>query len=106
MRLITIERLKRKIDREDEFKLVMALGELAFQSKRIPGSIQINTEEKAFEQLDKEDVIVVYCTHSDCVASPWAYKLLRNAGYSNVRRYAGGIQEWEEAGYPLEGTDV
>jgi rhodanese-related sulfurtransferase len=27
-------------------------------------------------------------------------------GYKNVRRYAGGIQEWEEAGYPLEGSFV
>jgi rhodanese-related sulfurtransferase len=27
-------------------------------------------------------------------------------GYKNVRRYAGGIEEWEDAGYPLEGNVV
>jgi rhodanese-related sulfurtransferase len=27
-------------------------------------------------------------------------------GYKNVRRYAGGIVDWEEAGYPLEGDFV
>jgi rhodanese-related sulfurtransferase len=27
-------------------------------------------------------------------------------GYKNVRRYAGGIEDWKEAGYPLEGSFV
>jgi rhodanese-related sulfurtransferase len=34
------------------------------------------------------------------------YQLLTRMGYKNVRRYAGGIQELEEAGYPLEGSLV
>jgi rhodanese-related sulfurtransferase len=24
-------------------------------------------------------------------------------GYSKIRRYAGGIVDWEQAGYPMEG---
>jgi rhodanese-related sulfurtransferase len=28
---------------------------------------------------------------------------LREAGYQNVRRYSGGLSDWEEAGLPLEG---
>jgi rhodanese-related sulfurtransferase len=27
-------------------------------------------------------------------------------GYSKVRRYAGGIVDWEQAGYPMEGDFV
>jgi rhodanese-related sulfurtransferase len=27
-------------------------------------------------------------------------------GYTHVRRYAGGILDWEEAAYPLEGELV
>jgi rhodanese-related sulfurtransferase len=27
-------------------------------------------------------------------------------GYNKVRRYAGGIADWEQAGYPLEGNFV
>jgi 3-mercaptopyruvate sulfurtransferase SseA len=34
------------------------------------------------------------------------YQLLTRMGYKNIRRYAGGIEEWEEAGYPLEGSFV
>jgi rhodanese-related sulfurtransferase len=38
-----------------------------------------------------------------CVASVAAYKVLTENGYDNVRRYAGGLEDWEAAGYPLEG---
>jgi rhodanese-related sulfurtransferase len=27
-------------------------------------------------------------------------------GYSKIRRYAGGIVDWEQAGYPMEGDFV
>jgi rhodanese-related sulfurtransferase len=31
------------------------------------------------------------------------YRDLVRRGYSNVRRYSGGLLEWEDAGLPLEG---
>jgi hypothetical protein len=42
MRLIDTEELKSKLNRGDNFKLVNALGEWAFEAKRIPGSINIS----------------------------------------------------------------
>jgi rhodanese-related sulfurtransferase len=38
-----------------------------------------------------------------CLASIVAYHRLVDHGYTNVRRYAGGWVEWENAGLPLEG---
>jgi 3-mercaptopyruvate sulfurtransferase SseA len=49
---------------------------------------------------------VVYCSNEDCIASQAAYRLLERHGYPNVRRYAGGLADWEAAGYPLEGDMV
>jgi len=40
------------------------------------------------------------------IASHTAYKMLTAKGFTNVRRFAGGLREWEEAGYPLEGEAV
>ncbi|MGD0678249.1 MAG: hypothetical protein ABSC94_22795 [Polyangiaceae bacterium] len=37
-----------------------------------------------------------------CLASVAAYHRLVQEGYTNVRRYAGGIEDWEAAGLPLE----
>jgi rhodanese-related sulfurtransferase len=59
--------------------------------------------EEAQQELDVDDEIVVYCTDPACVASQFAYQWLVEAGYNNVRRYAGGLSDWAAAGYELEG---
>jgi rhodanese-related sulfurtransferase len=106
MNLISREELKQKIDRGDKFKLVNALGEWAFNAKHIPGSINISKIEDAKKRLSPDDEIIIYCSNPSCIASIIGYQLLTNMGYKNVRRYAGGIEEWEDAGYPLEGNVV
>jgi rhodanese-related sulfurtransferase len=106
MKLISREELKQKLDRGDEFKLVMVLGEWAYRAKHIPGSIHVDTPEKGARLLHRDDEIVVYCSGADCVASVAAYTMLTSRGYTHVRRFAGGLIEWEQAGYPLEGEMV
>lgn len=107
MDIRTIERdeLKQKIDRGDDFVLVMTLNDFAFRASHIPGSVQFPTVEEAYEALDPDDDIVVYCSDAACVASQFAYRALVEHGYTKVRRYAGGLSDWAAAGYPLEGTD-
>jgi len=102
----TIEReeLKAKLDRGDNVKLVMAMHEWGFNAAHIPGSLHFNTVEDAQQSLDLDDEIVVYCTDPACVASQFAYRWLDEAGYTNVRRYSGGISDWAAAGYELEGN--
>jgi rhodanese-related sulfurtransferase len=106
MNLICREELKAKLDRADKFKLVNALGEWAFEAKRIPGSINISNIRDAKNMLDLEDEVVIHCSNPSCIASIIGYQKLKSMGYKNVRRYAGGISDWEEAGYPLEGSFV
>lgn len=100
----TIEReeLKAKLDRGDDFKLVMAMHEWGFRVAHIPGSLHYNTVDEAKQDLDLDDEIVVYCTDPACVASQFAYRWLIEAGYTNVRRYSGGVSDWAAAGYELE----
>lgn len=103
MNLIEKEELKEKIDRGDDFKLVMTLNEWAFKAQHIPGSINIHSPAGIEKLLSKDDEIVVYCTSPTCIASIASYGALKSAGFSNIRRYAGGLEDWEAAGYPLEG---
>ena len=56
--------------------------------------------------LNADDDIVIYCSNPVCIASTVGYHLLTRMGYTNVRRYAGGIADCEEAGYTLEGNFV
>jgi rhodanese-related sulfurtransferase len=101
----TIDRaeLQRRLDSGEPLKLVMALGGFGFRAKRIPGSLGFGSPEEALAELEPGDEIVVYCAGEACTASVYAQRLLESRGYKNVRRYAGGIADWEAAGLPLEG---
>ena len=101
----TIERdeLQRRVDAKDpRFKLVMTLGDWEFRTKHIPGSLHFADAADMLSTLRKDDEIVVYCTNPPCLASVAVYHRLLQEGYANVRRYAGGIEDWESAGLPLQ----
>jgi rhodanese-related sulfurtransferase len=100
---ITRDELASKNERGDRFRLVMALNEWAFNAKRIPGSERFDSEAELKEAVDPAEEVVVYCTNPKCHASIALYHALVDAGYENVRRYHGGIEDWEEHGMPLEG---
>jgi rhodanese-related sulfurtransferase len=51
---------------------------------------------------DKSEAIVVYCASVTCQNSHQAAERLAGLGYSNVAVYAGGKQDWKDAGLRLE----
>jgi rhodanese-related sulfurtransferase len=106
VRTIEREELRQKLARGERIKLVMCLNEWAFLAKRIPGSIHFNTPAEMLAGLQKDEQIVVYCSNPGCLASLAVYHRLADHGYINVRRYAGGLDDWEGAGLPLEGEWV
>ncbi len=103
MRTIGHEELKQMLDRHEPIRLVMALSEWAYQAKHIPGSIHFATFREALQSLNKEDEIVVYCSDENCIASRSLGQLLERNGYTHVLHFAGGLEEWEQAGYPEDG---
>jgi rhodanese-related sulfurtransferase len=106
IRTIDREELKAKLDRGDPFTLIMALNRWAFDAKHIPGSIHFDTPDELYAAVRPDDEVVVYCSHVDCLSSVALYRDLVRRGYGTVRRYAGGLLDWEEAGLPLEGDFV
>ena len=98
--------LQSKLDADVPIKLVMALNRWAFDAKHIPGSLHFDTPEELYAALDEDDEIVVYCSNIDCLAGVALYWALVDRGHRNVRRYAGGLLDWEDASLPLEGALV
>jgi rhodanese-related sulfurtransferase len=84
----------------------MALNRWAFDAKHIPGSLHFDTPDELYAAVRPDDDIVVYCSNVDCLSSVALYRDLVRRGYSNVRRYSGGLVDWEDAGLPLEGAFV
>jgi rhodanese-related sulfurtransferase len=110
MKTITAQDLKNRLDSGEDTVLVNTLSNEYFQQQHIPGSINIPTEEiesrAEKELLRKDQDIVVYCASPTCQASPAAARKLEEMGYTNVYEYSGGLQGWDEAGYPFAGTET
>ena len=101
MQIISREQLKEKLDRGDKFKLYMTLDRPAFDESHIPGSLHLDDISEVATQLAPDDEIVVYCANPACPSSSHAYMMLHKLGFSNLYRYAGGLEAWYEAGYEL-----
>ena len=106
MNTITATELKYRIDHGDQVFLVNALEEEKFKARHIPSSLNLFTKEGIEENLKKNDTIVVYCTDQSCNKSILLYYLLEAMGYKHIYRFPGGLREWEEKGYPVEGEMI
>ncbi len=106
MKTINAKELKQRLDAGEQIKLVNALEESKFRLKHIPNSLNIYRKEDLEKNLGSEKVIVVYCTDTDCNKSIILYQLLEALGYKNVIRFSGGLLEWENEGYQLEGEMI
>lgn len=109
---MTRDELKEKLDRKDDFVLINVLAGSSYEAMHIPGSINIDVHQPDFldkvtkEMPEKDKEIVVHCSSFTCQSSPVAAKKLVEAGYTNVYDFAGGLADWKDAEFPLEGTAV
>lgn len=113
MQTLTREQLKEKLDKKEDFLLVNVLSKASFDAIHIPGSKNVDVHQPDFlqniEKLtggDKDKEIVVYCASFTCQASPAAARKLDEAGYKNVYDFSGGVADWKDGGYQLEGSMV
>ncbi len=51
---------------------------------------------------DLAAAIVTYCSNASCGNSQAVASKLEQLGYADVRKYRDGIQDWSEAGVPVE----
>ena len=110
--LVEISRgsLWRKLERGDELVIVDALSPISYAASHLPGAINIppqSVDGLAERRIpDRNAEVVVYCAKPGCDSSVEVAIRLIELGYRNVRHYAGGKEEWRNAGLPLEGGRV
>lgn len=104
VKTISREELRAAIE-QGAVTVVETLRTEHFAQGHLPGAIHIHFEaiaERAPELLpDKDAAIVTYCSNTACRNSESAANQLVAMGYTNVRKYAEGKDDWRQAGLPL-----
>jgi rhodanese-related sulfurtransferase len=90
----------------EDMRVVEALPLMYFRKAHLPGAINIppaEVDELAPRLLpDLDDPVIVYCFDEACPSAAEVGTRLIELGYSDVREYAGGKQDWIDAGLPTE----
>ncbi|SDM74333.1 rhodanese-like domain-containing protein [Allokutzneria albata] len=86
--------------------VVDTLGGEYYAKEHLPGAVPLvpsEVEEAAGALLpDRGAAIVTYCTGPTCPNSGQVAEKLTALGYTDVRKYREGIQDWVSAGLPTE----
>jgi rhodanese-related sulfurtransferase len=103
--LITRDELKTAID-AGAVTVIDALGGEYYAQQHLPGALALvrdDVDAQAPTLLpDLGAAIVTYCSNTACPNSGQVADRLTRLGYTNVRKYREGIQDWTEAGLSTE----
>ena len=107
IRHVVLEKMKEK-----DVVVLNVLSEGDYRKIRIKGSYNLPyaKDPAGFTSMvealfGRDKFFITHCSGATCMAGPNAAKALRKAGLK-AEDYPGGMQDWLDAGYPVEGTDV
>jgi rhodanese-related sulfurtransferase len=103
--LITRDELKAAME-AGGVTVVDTLGGEYYAKQHLPGALTLvpaDVDAQASTLLpDSAAAIVTYCSNPACPNSGQVADRLTALGYTDVRKYREGIQDWVEAGLPTE----
>jgi molybdopterin/thiamine biosynthesis adenylyltransferase/rhodanese-related sulfurtransferase len=93
---ITVEELKKRMDRKEELFVLDVRNPNEFQICRIPGTTLLPLPElpQRFGEIPRDHEIIVHCKSG--MRSAKAAQFLREQGFTKVVNLQGGIQAWAE----------
>jgi rhodanese-related sulfurtransferase len=107
---ISRDELTEKIAKHDKFRLVEVLPEEDYHKAHLPGAINLPPDQVsrlAWKRLKNRDAeIVLYSDGSPSHPSEDAARELAEKGYTHVRDYAEGKEDWIDSGLPIESDKV
>ena len=109
MTTITRDELQELIN-DSAIVLLEALPVNYYDSAHLPGAKNLPLEQidSLARRLmpDTATAVVTYCAGPACPNSKVAAERLEALGYTNVRAYEGGKEDWTDAGLPLESSQT
>ncbi|UNE35735.1 rhodanese-like domain-containing protein [Vermiphilus pyriformis] len=91
---------------EPDLYVLNVLSKSLYDECHIKGSRHVSFDklEEFAKSLDKNAEIVIYCSDYMCSASGLGCKKLIDMGFTKVYAYEGGMAEWYQNGFPVEGS--
>jgi rhodanese-related sulfurtransferase len=89
--------------------------EYFYREKHIQNSINIpmgsfisgNKKVKStLKKISKKKLLITYCDSKNCSMSEIVGNYLIRKGYKNIRILTGGIEEWENNGFPISKNNL
>jgi len=100
---VTIDDVKRKLDRDEKFLLVDVREESEYAKDHLPGAIHLGKgiiERDVEERVpDLHTPMVLYCGGG--FRSALAADNLQKMGYTQALSMDGGVRGWREKGFPM-----
>ena len=108
-RLITRDELHAAIETRS-VTVVDALPAGYYAQQHLPGAVNLVEDDVAVRAAgllpDKDVPIVTYCSNTACPNSEAVARRLVALGYTDVRKYREGIQDWVDAGLRTEAGET
>ncbi len=82
--------------------------EFSYEEGHLPGAHSFPLDEfderihRLLELVNKEAPVLVYCSGFQCTDSHTFADQLTAMGFSHVRVYGGGFEQWQEMGFEIE----
>ena len=103
IREVTIDEVKKKLDRKEKFLLIDVREESEYAADHLPGAVHLGKGiiERDVEARvpDQDTPMVLYCGGG--FRSALAADNLQKMGYTQVLSMDGGIRGWREKGFAL-----
>jgi rhodanese-related sulfurtransferase len=96
---------KKAAEPQKTLYVINVLEQAMYDDCAIKGSVnvQLSEVESFVKDLKKDTEIVIYCSNYLCSASGQVAKKLKKMGFTRVWAYEGGMAEWYQRGFPVNG---
>lgn len=105
MARITVQELNDQLNKGGNPAIVDVRSEAArmLDSRIIPGALlaDVNSVDIIVNAVPLDAELVIYCTCPNEASAALVAKALMSRGYKRVRPLLGGLDAWDEAGYPV-----
>jgi rhodanese-related sulfurtransferase len=106
VKTISTKELQQRLEQGNSLNFWNVLTDGYFKSEMIPGSRRVPLDtigrEVSEAKSPKDEEIIVYCGGPKCPQSLQAAQKLMDLGYTNVKAYEGGLEEWKNAGNKID----